>query len=57
MTRHITPTTTALAFLAAALLFRAWTVGELATAWLMGIAYTGGLVSGVLVTLAIVREE
>lgn len=49
MIRHLTPTNATVAFVALALIARAYTVGELATLWLMALAWAGGLVSGILI--------
>jgi len=57
MTRHLSPTAIALAFLAAALAFHAYSAGEWSTAWLMLLGYMGGAISGVLVALTIAQEE
>ena len=54
---HANPLTLSLAFLALALAFHAWSAGEWSTAWLMLLGYMGGMISGVLVTLMIAREE
>jgi len=53
----MTPTTIALAFLALALVFHAYSAGEWATAWLMFLGYAGGTISGILIALTIARED
>lgn len=57
MTRHITAPTIAAGFVLVALLARAYTVGEMATLWLMALSWAGGAISGVLVALAVIRED
>lgn len=57
MSKRLTLPNLAAAFLLLAVAARGYAAGELATLWLVGIAYAGGLLSGLLLASGILGKE